>query len=182
MADANERRPEKSFHEAGHCVAAAVLGIPLRSIRMVPDESGRMGVTPTEKQALPWRGPRPDARPDEIPEPQWLVLAACTEEWEEWKRKDHERYAVFYLAGKSAQARYSPGTLQEGDAKSDYSVVEWLLSGYRVPVTEMEHAARELIDTHWAAVEGVAEQLMKRDELRPREVEDIVRGSRQQAT
>ena len=163
-------------------MAAAVLGIPLKSIRMVPDDSGKMGVTPTESQALPWRGPRPDTRPDEIPEPEWLVLAACNEEWEAWKRKDHERYAVFYLAGKSAQVRYSPDTVQQGDAKFDYSIVEWFLSGYQIPIVEVETAAQELIDGHWASVEAVAEQLMKRDELSPLEVEDIVIGGRQQAT
>ena len=41
MGDVDERRPEKSFHEAGHCVAAVVLSIPIKSIRMVPDESGK---------------------------------------------------------------------------------------------------------------------------------------------
>jgi len=163
-------------------VAAVVLGIPLKSIRMVPDESGKMGVTPNENQALPWRGPRPDARPDEIPEPQWLVLAACNDEWEAWKRKDHERYEVFYLAGKAAQVRYSPDTVQHGDAKSDYSIVGWFLSGYQTPIAEVETAARELIDRHWVSVKAVAEQLMKRDELSPQEVEDIVIGGRQQGT
>jgi hypothetical protein len=46
----------------------------------------------------------------------------------------------------------------------------------------MEDATRELIDTHWAAVEEFAKQLMKRDELNPQEVEAIIRGSREQAT
>ena len=41
MGDVDERRPEKSFHEAGHCVSAVVLSIPIKSIRMVPDESGK---------------------------------------------------------------------------------------------------------------------------------------------
>jgi hypothetical protein len=184
--DVDERRPEKSFHEAGHCVAAVVLGIPIKSIRMVPDESGKaawwsprtsmMGVTP---QAGPWLGPRPDSKPGEISEAEWLVLVASKEEWEKWKRNDHERYAKFFLAGKAAQRRYSEVTLQEGDARFDYSTAEFVLSEYRTPIAEMEGATRELINTHWAAVEGVAKQLMERDELNPQEVEDIVRGSRE---
>ena len=169
-------------------MAAVVLGIPITSIRMVPDESGStvwwsrrrsiIGIT----TPWPWCGPRPDSKPDDISEAEWLVLVASKEEWENWKRKDHEKYAMFLLAGKAAQRHYSEDTLQEGDANSDYSMAERLLSDYRTSITEMEDATRELIDTHWAAVEEVAKQLMKRDELNPQEVEAIIRGSREQAT
>ena len=89
---------------------------------------------------------------------------------------------MFYLAGKAAQLRHSEDTLQEGDAKFDYSMVEFFLSEYRTPITELENATRELIHTHWAAVEAVAKQLMKRGELNPQEVEDIVKHSCEQAT
>jgi ATP-dependent Zn protease len=189
MVDVDENRADKSFHEAGHCVAAAVLGIPIKSIRMVPEEPGRTGRWWSLRRSMmgvttpwAWLGPRPDSKPDDISEAEWLVLIASKEEWEKWKRNDHEKYAMFCLAGKAAQRRYSEDTLQEGDAKSDYSMAEWLLSEYRTPITDMEKATRELIDTHWTAIEAVAKQLMKRDEVTPQEVENIVRGSREQAT
>jgi hypothetical protein len=159
-----------AHHEAGHALAGVVLGVGFLVARITPGEDGRIGV-PFESG--PWVGPRPVSNPGEFTEEQWSFLSQDDARWEQWKKGDNEHYAIFCLAGKAAQLEFA-GMARDEDAKADYSFVEYRLPNCYQRLRELEQAARDLVQEHWAAVQAVAAELMNRSALFPYEVERIV--------
>jgi hypothetical protein len=160
-----------AHHEAGHAVAGIVLGIGLVYIRIVKGDDGLVGVKPKTN-------PFPEARPTfnprgEFTARQWTELQD-DDKWREWQRKDNEKYTLYYLAGKAAHIRFA-GTAQDSDAKADYSFVQHRMPLCHARLSEMEKAAQEFVEIHWAAIEAVASKLLEKSELTPHEVEVIVK-------
>jgi hypothetical protein len=138
------------------------------------DQGEKIGVTPKPWQAFPWLGPRPLTRPDDITEEEWLALSGDDEAWESWKRRDAERYVAFYLAGKAARSIHSPGTVQDADAKADYSWVQCVTPDCWSRLADLEQAAKDLMTAHWGAIGVVATQLVSRAVLTPEELEVLM--------
>jgi hypothetical protein len=160
-----------AHHEAGHAVAGVALGIGLVYIRIVKGEDGLVGVKPKTN-------PFPEARPPfnppgEFTPNEWIELQD-DDKWREWQRKDNEKYTLYYLSGKAAQIKYA-GIAQDDDAKADYSFVQCRMPLCYARLSELEEAAREFVEAHWAAIEAVASELLNKLELTPDEVEAIVK-------
>lgn len=160
-----------AHHEAGHAVAGVVLGVGFAEVRVVPGKDGKIGVP---LRTNPWLGPRPASNPGEFTDEEWAALSQSEGEWERWKKRDHEKYAIFCFAGKAAQLEYA-GVANDEDAKADYSFVEYWLPNYEQRKAALEKAARELVRNHWPAVQAVAAALLERAALTPAEVEEIFR-------
>jgi hypothetical protein len=160
-----------AHHEAGHAVAGIVLGVAFVEVRIVPGKDGKIGVP---LKTNPWRGARPSSNPREFTEKEWSALSQSNEEWERWKKRDHEKYAIFCFAGKAAQLDYA-GVVNDEDAKADYSFVEYWLPDYQQRKAALEREATELVRNNWPAVQAVAAKLLERDVLVPAEVEEIFR-------
>lgn len=160
-----------AHHEAGHAVAGVVLCVEFTEVRIVPGEDGKIGVPLKEN---PWLGPRPSSNPGEFTDAEWATLSQSEWKWEEWKKRDHEKYALFCFAGKAAQLEYA-GVANNEDAKADYSFVEHWLPNYEQRKAALEQEARELVRKHWPAVQAVAAELLERTVLVPAEVEEIFR-------
>lgn len=158
-----------AHHEAGHAVAGVVLGVEFTEVRIVPGRDGKIGVP---LKTNPWVGPRPSSNPGEFTDEEWAALSQSDSEWEQWKKRDHEKYAIFCFAGKAAQLEYA-GVVNDEDAKADYSFVEYWLPNFQERKTALEQEARELVRNHWLAVQAVAAGLLKRPVLVPAKVAEI---------
>jgi hypothetical protein len=161
-----------AYHEAGHAAAGIILGIGLIYIRIVKGEDGLVGVKP-KTNPFPEKRP-PYNPPGEFTGDEWAELSNSDEKWKEWQRKDNERYTLYYLAGKAAQIKYA-GTAKDDEAKADYSFVQHRMPLCYARLGELEMVAREFVEAHWAAIEAIAKELLKRSELTPAEVEEIIR-------
>src|SRR6266566_1650768 len=82
-----------AHHEARHAVAGLVLGVPFTEVRIVPGEDGKIGVP---LKTNPWTGPRPASNPGEFTDEEWAELSLSYNEWEAWKKRDNDSYAILY--------------------------------------------------------------------------------------
>jgi len=158
-----------AHHEGGHAVAGLVLGVPFTEVRIVHGEDGKIGVP---LKTNPWTGPRPTSNPGEFTDEEWAKLSENGEEWEAWRKRDNDSYAIFCLAGKAAQLEYA-GEASEEDAKADYSFIAYRLPDCQRRLGELEEAARALVREYWPAVEAVATALLDRSVLTAAEAEEI---------
>ena len=164
--------PVIAHHEAGHAVAGMVLGVEFTAVRIVPGEDGEIGVP---LKTNPWLGPRPAFNPScEFTDEEWAELSESDDKWEAWKKRDNDNYAIFCLAGKAAQLEYA-GAANDEDAKADYSFIAHRLPQCQLRIGVLEESARELVRSHWPAVQAIAAELLKCSELTPAEVEEIFR-------
>jgi hypothetical protein len=164
--------PVIAHHEAGHAVAGMVLSVEFTAVRIVPGEDGKIGVP---LKTNPWLGPRPAFNPSgEFTDEEWADLSESDDKWKAWKKRDNDNYAIFCLAGKAAQLEYA-GAANDEDAKADYSFIAHRLPQCQQRIGVLEELARELVRSHWPAVQAIAAELLKRSELTPAEVEEIFR-------
>lgn len=161
-----------AHHEAGHAVAALVLGIPFIEVRIVPGENGKIGV---DFKVMPWTSPRPEKKLVGFTDEEWKEVSRDDSKWEAWQTKDNDDYAIFMLAGKAAQIEYA-GTARDEDARFDYSFIEHVLPRCYERLRDLEPQAAQLMKDYWAAVLAVAAELLKRSKLTAAEVEAIFRG------
>jgi len=161
--------PVIAFHEAGHAVAAVILGLGflLKEVRVVAND-GRGPGTDLRGDAVP-RGCT--TRPEEVSEAEWQRLQADPAAWSDWIERDHDNFAIYYLSGEAAQRRYAPDIVTPPH-KTDHSNVERLVPLDRVP--RLREEAHTLIATHWSAVECIAAALLRRHRLTGEEVKALV--------
>lgn len=179
MAQSSEVTAEQvaiAFHEAGHAVAAVLLGMGslLRCARVISSEDGRGPGVDLSGDAWP-RGPA-TKKPEDVSDENWAEMKANPCKWNEWVAGDHDRFAVYYLAGEAAQRRHSGGSLKQFH-ETDHSHVKRLVPDDRVP--RLEEDARVLIATHWPAVELLAAALIGHGQLGGRQVEVIVASAQE---
>jgi hypothetical protein len=159
-----------AHHEAGHAVAATVLGIPYLSVSIIPYEDGTTGV---RSKRRPWTFPRPDQKLNGLTDDEWAELVRDDAKWEAWQKQENDEFAIYMLAGKAAQKEFA-GFARPEDAKFDYSLVQSVLPHCYARLEELEQAALELMRRHWPAVQAVAAELIKRSQLTPAETEAII--------
>ena len=148
-----------AFHEAGHAVAAFVLGIGylFEAVIVVAGEDGRGPRAELSGDAIPCAC-QATQKPEDVSDDEWVILRNSPAKWNEWVERDHERFAVYYLAGEAAQRRHSPESLT-AIHKTDYSHVKRLVPDDRIP--RLKQAAEDLIAGNWSHVELVAVELTR---------------------
>jgi hypothetical protein len=159
-----------AHHEAGHAVAALLLGVPFIEVRIVPGENGKIGV---DFKVMPWTSPRPEAKLAGFTDEEWNEVSRDDSKWEAWHKKDNDDYAIFMLAGKAAQVEYA-GMARDEDARFDYSFIEHRLPRSYERLNELESQADRFVKGHWNAVRAVANELLKQSKLTEAEVRTIV--------
>jgi hypothetical protein len=157
-----------ALHEAGHLMAALVLGIPLEKIAAsIPGRGGRF------RQVNLW----PHAREGEVAD-----------------RRYWENLAIMYLAGQAAREIESGRTMEDlmftmadGDRDFVRTIVEKCLIPPNLPDWESEQEvakdyynvilarSRSLVATHWKAVKALAAALYSQKKLTLAQARKIVR-------
>lgn len=161
--------PVVAFHEAGHAAAAVALGLGflLKEVR-VAEHDGRGPGTDLCGDAVP-RGCA--TKPEEVSEAEWQRLHADPIAWNDWIERDHDKFAIYYLAGEAAQRRYAPD-VKTPPHKTANSNVERLVPPDRVP--RLREEADTLIAKHWSVVAHIASELLRRHRLTGEEVKALV--------
>jgi hypothetical protein len=161
-----------AYHEAGHAVAAHALGLGflLKAVRVAPDAEGRGPGVDLSGDAV-WRGCPAIQKPDDVSDDEWPELKGSPEKWNDWIERDHDKFAIYYLAGEAAQRHHSPNGLIV-DHKTDDSNVQRLVPSERVP--RLKEEADLLITENWSNVELVASELIRSGRLTGTEVTDLL--------
>jgi hypothetical protein len=136
-APVRESTPEEvAYHEAGHAVVGARLGLQLVDVDVLPDPEGGHGHT--NFRAPDWYRPG-------LPE-------GSAEE-----RRFSEAVVVTFLAGTAAEARFA-GFSNRDSAGFDLDRVarEWLGRLDGPDQVAMARRAAELVESHWPAIERLA--------------------------
>ena len=152
-----------AYHEAGHAVIAAVLGI-LRSdsiITIIPDGKGEQGSVSFSKQP-PLHGT-----------PLRLRRSA------RWTRK----FVLAIYAGPASTINIDPGVdLWEdgGFYQTDMIFAEWLMEFYASASAQKRtwQKAVALVHLHWPSIQQVAAELLKRRTITGAEVKAAARPLR----
>jgi hypothetical protein len=83
-----------AHHEAGHAVAATVLGISVHSRQ---DRAGRRRADRRKPKTNPWIAARPRFKPPgEFSDEEWAELSQSVERGRPWRQKDNDSYAIYY--------------------------------------------------------------------------------------
>lgn len=166
--EASEERRITAWHEAGHAVAAVLLGIEVSVVSVLPDAEGlgRYSRTDTELPILA-RG-APSSRTGRL-----LLVALCGLAAQRLIQPDaHDRDGRDDLWG----ARTVEPLLGEYPSRADRRAA-WTAARQVVILAARQQAA-DLVQRHRRRIELVASALMERDELTGEEVRRIVAEAR----
>ena len=157
------QREVVAFHEAGHAVAAVMLGVGIRrkGVTIVPSATyaGRI---------YTGKGYRGDPTISDSAQMVWRA----------------ERRAVMSLAGPAAQRKYRPSSVRSYHGGKDWHQAIDLISCFVGSDRELNAylkllwiRAEQLVacDPWWIAIQAVAKALLERDRLTPNEVTEITR-------
>src|SRR6266446_1986516 len=108
----NAREPWIAYHEAGHAVAALLLGIKLGEVSLAPDETGRYRASTTVRLA---QGSQ------QFIEGGLLSLGQA------------DRLACFCFAGDAAQCRFAPRSVRLHHKAVDVRAVLDILEQFSAP-------------------------------------------------
>jgi ATP-dependent Zn protease len=141
-----------AHHEAGHCVAAHVLGLPLQAVDITfrRDEDGAIAGTAYLDCWAPIRGL--DEATKRLASEQLV-----------------KRQIVMFLAGGAAQRQYAPRSRVRSFASRDLTQASELaalcgsVAGHGTLLRWATIEARELIRSHWHLVEPLAAALLERE-------------------
>ncbi|MEW6156160.1 MAG: hypothetical protein AB1813_01940 [Verrucomicrobiota bacterium] len=153
-----------AYHEAGHAVVGYFLGIPMRSVSIIPDgdSSGRVTgyrsvITRRWQEALSFGRLSPS---------EFSGL---------------EKQLVALLAGDVAQRRYAPRSARSHHSRADFSCVAdvvlklWSSDKVRAAYLKFLRArAEELVEVHWAQIDALAHALVDRRGLSGREAKSLI--------
>lgn len=156
------KREAIAYHEAGHVVAAWWCKLPIRSASIVQDDEswGRVLLGGF---------------------PKWFHPDIATD----LRHRDLcERRAIVFLAGAAAEARYR-GRKQwwQGagrDLRNAASILDYIVGGPDEADAYLNLVrvwATSLVSNQWSAIEAVAHELLKRNQLPRKEVIAIIRVS-----
>jgi hypothetical protein len=169
-----------SHHEAGHAVASVLLGLPLESVNVIARtfwQSGRYH-------------PNADSTGSTSYKNGYKYFGS-----EKWYSKT-EDFIVSGYAGPTAEHRYRGrmGPIRVSRRSGDWAVIEgvafgrglgaWAYDGTTMNTSPkrldaylrpLRARAADLVDQRWAAIQAVADALVKKRELNARQVKDIVR-------
>ena len=143
-----------AHHEAGHAVAGVALGVEFKEVRIAPGKDGKIGVP---LKTNPWLGPRPSSNPGELTDEEWAALSQSEREWEQWKKRDHEKYAIFCFAGKAAQLEYSG----ESPTKTPRQITLLWNTGFPIINSPKQHRNRR--QENWSGITGSPFRLWRRN-------------------
>ena len=102
------------------------------------------------------------------------TLGTCRSE-APWSAGDHKDEVVGYFAGYVAEKRYDPTASPDGAWSDDEKAREILvLLGEEALEGEYRARADTFVANHWAAIEALAEELLKQDEIRGSEEAEII--------
>jgi hypothetical protein len=160
-----------AFHEAGHAVAALVLGLPVAHVRLGPLRRGGRGAAVTFSAA-----------------PQWFLVA-----FERWRRvrpltPARRRYIraqiVNSLAGRAAECMHLGASGREPPrsfaGSYDWDAVlrgQFMAGRARWCPSSLRGEAERLVREHWGAVVAVARALLDRRMLSGTELVEIAARS-----
>jgi hypothetical protein len=155
-----------AYHEAGHAVVKACLGLGYSGISIVPDNDSWGRVESGGKREKP---------------STW----AAVDRGERWhpSRFLAEKWVMVLQAGDVAQRHYDPPSMGPYSSRSDFVRCNALLLNYRPgkenPDTELHYDllqgwTEDLIEQHWHSVEAVAKALLERRELSGRQVRAVI--------
>jgi ATP-dependent Zn protease len=153
-----------AHHEAGHAVAAAVLGVPFDYATIQGNrEKNTLGHTMFAPPPITMRGGD-----------QWSeILDELTED------RDSRSRIICALVGRRAEEKFLGAKVESGFA-GDYRIVLRLFRCMGVRnqdgrlYRELDGEATRLVATHWPEVTAVAKGLMDKERLSANEVKGIV--------
>ena len=157
-----------AYHEAGHAVVKACLGLGYSGISIVPDNDswGRVESSKPEKPST----------------------YAAVDRRDRWHRSRFraEKWVMVIQAGDMAQRRYDPTSVGISYSRSDFVKCNVLLLNYdpdkKNPDAEFHYDllqkwTESLIEQHWHLVEAVAKALLEHRELTGSQVRAVIHAA-----
>ncbi len=159
-----------AYHEAGHVVAAWLLGFTALDVSIIRDRdsAGRVTIEPEE--------------------PSTCEAIARGDRWDT-SRFIAEKRIMMLQAGEVAQRRYDPRSVRGHHSQSDRNISDVLLRQYAPDREKRDIEPHRLllcnwtihlIEQRWPLVEGVAETLLVRPELFGDQILDVLRTAHQE--
>jgi ATP-dependent Zn protease len=160
MKRSRRKHESTAYHEAGHAVAAVVLGLKIgkRGVSIIPDkENDTLGTTHVLRQLRE--------------NPECARSAGM-----QWRL---ERQAITCFAGDAAERKFNGGRRFGG--RQDYQrtagllahvATSWEQHDARIEVARL--GARDLVEANWSSIQAVAEELLRRKTLNAADLKAIV--------
>lgn len=138
-----------AYHEAGHAVAAILLGIKFDEVSFAPEKTSQYKGSTTVRLVQGW---------------QQLIKRGLL------PPEEADRLACFCFAGDAAQCRFAPRSVRLRHKAFDVRAVLDILDVFPVPergerMLRARMRAEEMVESHWAHVQAVANTLVQKRKL-----------------
>jgi hypothetical protein len=166
-------REVTAYHEAGHAVAAACLGLKVKYVTIVPNESST-GHTMLEPE-----------------DPDIEAAIRSGDRWHPARFRAEKRVMVL-LAGETARTRFDSRSVRSSPSRTDRRMVLDLLRAY-APAPQLKRELKphiklllawtfHLIWDNWNVVEAVANALLERLTLHQSQIDEVIQGVGEEQT